>query len=98
MSVCNVRPCITEPERVKLSRVESYFEGVDLAYPASRAAAARACPGTSLLMADGEVDLGALVVGIRADTVVDAHDLYVELRNTLPIGAVGDPMQSEGDA
>lgn len=88
---------MTERERVKLSRVEAYFESLDV-YPASRAAAAEACADVTLLMADGEANLGELIADIRADTVVDANDLYVELQNALPVGAVGEPMQSEGDA
>lgn len=81
---------------MKLSRVESYLEG--LSYPATRAEAADACAGVTLLLADGEANLGALIEDIHADVVEDAADLHVELQNVMPIEAVGEPMQSEGDA
>jgi hypothetical protein len=81
---------------VKLSRVESTFEEFD--YPMTREAAAEACADVTVQMADGEANLGELVARIHDDTVVDSHDLYMELQGVLPIEAVGEPFQSEGDA
>jgi hypothetical protein len=81
---------------VKLSRVESTFEEFD--YPLSREAAAAACSDVTVRLADGDANLGDLIARIHDDRVTDAHDLYMELQNVLPIEAVGEPFQSDGDA
>lgn len=83
---------------VKLSRVESTFEALEFDYPVSREAAAAACSDVTVQLAEGDENLGELVARIRADRVADAHDLYMELQNVLPIEAVGEPFQSDGDA
>ncbi|SEO78748.1 hypothetical protein SAMN04487948_105139 [Halogranum amylolyticum] len=81
---------------VKLSRVESLFE--TLQYPVSREEAAAEFSDTRVQLADGEANLGELVSDARAESFHNPDELYAELNNTLPIEAVGEPGQSEGDA
>lgn len=81
---------------VKLSRVESLFE--TLQYPVSRTEAAETFSDTRVQLADGEANLGDLVSDARADSFHSPNELYAELNNTLPIEAVGEPGQSDGDA
>ncbi|MFB6129989.1 MAG: hypothetical protein ABEJ28_04105 [Salinigranum sp.] len=83
-------------ESVKLSRVASRF--AELTYPVSRETAAERFDGVDLLFADGDADLGGLISAIDADAFDSADDLFSDLQNELPIGAVGEPGQSEGDA
>ena len=83
-------------ESVKLSRIESQLE--TLSYPISRADAAAQFDDVTVLMADGEANLGRLVADAGSDRFDRAEDLYAELQNSLPIEALGEPGQSEGDA
>ena len=84
------------PERVKLSRVQSLFE--ELSYPVDRDEAAAEFDDVTLLYADGETNLGDLVADIDENRFESPDDLYTELQNTMPVEAVGEPGQSEGDA
>jgi hypothetical protein len=81
---------------VKLSRVESLFE--TLQFPVSRSEAATEFADTRVQLADGEANLGELLSDAHADSFHSPGELYAELNNTLPIEAVGEPGQSEGDA
>jgi hypothetical protein len=83
-------------ERVKLSRVESLFE--DLDYPVTRDDAAAEFVDVTVTFADGEANLGELVSEVGSDAFHGPDELYAELQNVLPIEAVGEPGQSEGDA
>ena len=83
-------------ERVKLSHVQTHFEGIS--YPVTRDDAATAFSDTTLLYADGEANLGELISEVGSDTFTDPEDLFVELQSTLPVEAVGEPGQSDGDA
>jgi hypothetical protein len=87
---------MTESERVKLSRVESAFERLD--YPVTRDDAAAEFADVTLTYADGESNLGALVSELGSDAFHGPDELFAELQNALPIEAVGEPGQSEGDA
>ncbi|WP_277555605.1 hypothetical protein [Halobaculum limi] len=80
---------------VKLSRVESLFG--ELSYPVSRAEAAEEFADVTVEFADGEGNLGEYVGECRSDRFEDAQDLHTSLQNVLPIEAVGEPGQSEGD-
>ncbi|WP_129116807.1 DUF5789 family protein [Halegenticoccus tardaugens] len=84
------------PETVKLSRVESLFERLD--YPTTRDAAAARFDDVTVLFADGEANLGRLVSETNSDAFDGPDELAAELNNALPIEAVGEPGQSEGDA
>ncbi|EMA03590.1 hypothetical protein [Haloferax denitrificans] len=83
-------------ETITLGRVESLLE--DLSYPVSRRDAATSLDGVTVLMADGNADLGELVGNCLTAEFADAKDLYYELNNAMPIEALGEPGQSDGDA
>ncbi|MFB6103388.1 MAG: hypothetical protein ABEJ73_12600 [Haloplanus sp.] len=87
---------MSESERVKLSRVESVFERLD--YPVTRDDAAAEFVDVTVTFADGEANLGELVSEVGSDAVHGPDELYAELQNVLPVEAVGEPGQSEGDA
>lgn len=70
----------------------------DLDYPLSREAAADACEGVTLLLADGTEALADVIRDSGADRFDSAEDLESEVMSTLPQHAVGEPYQSEGDA
>ncbi|GAB6878278.1 hypothetical protein JCM17823_05520 [Halorubrum gandharaense] len=81
---------------VKLSRLDARLD--EQTYPAEREALVERLAGTTLLFADGEADLGDLIAEIDQETFVDAGDLVSALQNVLPVEAVGEPGQSDGDA
>jgi hypothetical protein len=81
---------------VNLSRVED--ELADHAYPLARADLAESCAGTTVLFADGDADLGDLVADIDQERFESAEDAFAALQNVLPIEALGEPGQSDGDA
>jgi len=83
-------------ERVKLSRVESLFEQLD--YPVTRDDAAAEFADVTVTFADGEANLGELVSEVGSDAFHGPDELFAELQHVLPIEAVGEPGQSEGDA
>ncbi|ADJ16157.1 DUF5789 family protein [Halalkalicoccus jeotgali] len=80
---------------VKLSRVDDELEA--LSYPIPRDDAAVELDGVTVLLADGEVNLGELVSETDSDTYRSAEGLKTELHNSLPREAVGEPYQSEGE-
>ena len=81
---------------VKLNEVESEFSKLD--YPVTRAAAVQYYEGVTLLLADGEADLGDLIAETGSSEFESPNDLYTDIQNVLPVEAVGEPGQSEGDA
>ncbi|MFP8888151.1 hypothetical protein ACLI4U_00050 [Natrialbaceae archaeon A-CW2] len=83
------------PDSIKLSRLEPAL--ADLSYPVSRADAAAAFDGTTLLLADGEADLGKLVAETGTERYESREELQYSLHNTLPVEAVGERYQSEGE-
>jgi hypothetical protein len=83
-------------ERVKLSRVETLFEELD--YPVTRDDAAAEYVDVTVTFADGEANLGELVSEVGSDAFHGPDELYAELQNVLPVEAVGEPGQSDGDA
>ncbi|MFC4246700.1 hypothetical protein ACFOZ7_06775 [Natribaculum luteum] len=80
---------------VKLSRVDSVLE--ELEYPISREAAADELGDVTLLLADGEANLGGTIARSEGDSFESRDDLEDELYNVLPRRAVGEPYQSEGE-
>lgn len=84
------------PRTVKLSRLESVLAA--LAYPIDRADAAAQLDDVTVLVADGEVDLGGQVAALPSERFASVEDLTADLYAALPIEAVGEPGQSEGDA
>ncbi|KTG07579.1 DUF5789 family protein [Haloferax profundi] len=83
-------------DRIKLSRVEPVLEGIT--YPTTRRDAAAAFDGVTVLLADGNADLGEVIRGCFTDEFADSRELYYELNMAMPIEAVGEPGQSDGDA
>lgn len=80
---------------VKLSHVQAALD--QLSYPVTRTEAATELDDVTLLMADGEANLGRLVSETTPDTYESVSDLESELHNVLPREAVGEPYQSEGE-
>lgn len=83
-------------DRVKLSRVESAFEGLE--FPVTRDDAAAELVDMTVIFADGEANLGELVSEMGSDAFHGPDELHSELQNVLPVEAVGEPGQSDGDA
>ena len=69
----------------------------ELEYPIDRADAAAELSDVTLLLADGEADLGELIPNMTSDTFETTDDIETELHNVLPRSAVGEPYQSEGE-
>lgn len=80
---------------VKLSRVQRVFAELD--YPTSRETAASRFEDVTLLLADGETNLGATVGDLPTERFDTADDLEAEVYGSLPRNAVGEPYQSEGE-
>lgn len=80
---------------VKLDELEPVLQELD--YPAAREATAERFEDVTLVLADGEENLGALVAGSGDDTFESVDDLEEEVLNLLPRHAVGEPYQSEGE-
>ena len=80
---------------VKLSRIEDTLESLE--YPVEREAAATELADVTVLLADGEVNLGELISETASDRFDSVDDLESELHNALPREAVGEPYQSEGE-
>ncbi|WP_440764914.1 DUF5789 family protein [Natronorubrum sp. DTA7] len=83
------------PQDVKLNGLVNVLD--DLEYPISQDEAAEQCDGVTLVLADGEENLGELVANSNGDTFASMDDLETEVFNLLPRHAVGEPYQSEGE-
>ena len=70
----------------------------DVNYPIDRTAAAEEFADVTLVLADGEADLGNLISETTNERFDSAADIETALHNVLPRRAVGEPYQSEGDA
>ena len=81
---------------VKFSRIEESLEELD--YPIEQGVAVDEFSNVTLLLADGEANLGDLVSKIDRETFESGADIESALHNVLPREAVGEPYQSEGDA
>ncbi|SDK71876.1 DUF5789 family protein [Natronorubrum texcoconense] len=69
----------------------------NLEYPISRDEAAEQCDDVTLVLADGEENLGEIVADSSGETFASMDDLETEVFNLLPRHAVGEPYQSEGE-
>ncbi len=83
-------------DRIKINRVKNVLERTD--YPQPRTDAAAEFDDVTLIFADGEANLGELIAQANRETFNSADDLSTELNNVMPIEAVGEPGQSDGDA
>ena len=82
--------------RLTLDRCRGVLEL--LSYPISREDAGRILSHVTLQYADGEEPFAAAVGRTPSDHFLSVDDLELELFMSLPIDAVGEPGQSEGDA
>ena len=80
---------------VHLNDIEPVLE--ELEYPISRESVAERCDDVTLVLADGEENLGDLVAESGGDEFSSMDDLENEIFNLLPRHAVGEPYQSEGE-
>ncbi|WP_458206945.1 DUF5789 family protein [Haladaptatus sp. NG-SE-30] len=80
---------------VKFSHLASTLQQLD--YPVSRSEATAELDDVTLVLAEGEENLGELVSQTEQETYRSAEDLEVEVNNVLPREAVGEPYQSEGE-
>ncbi|WP_306056473.1 DUF5789 family protein [Natronococcus wangiae] len=80
---------------VKLSRIDATLETLE--YPIDADAAASELEDVTLLLADGERNLGELIERSPSDRFESVNDIETELHNVLPREAVGEPYQSEGE-
>ncbi len=80
---------------VKLSRVEAALS--ELSYPVTRNDAATELDDVTVLFADGEANLGGVVSETGSDSFESVDELESEVYGALPIEAVGEPGQSEGE-
>jgi hypothetical protein len=83
-------------EQLKLTQVGDRFGTLE--YPLSRKAAASHFEAVTLVLADGEANLGAVIADCHADSFASAQELFEEFNAALPIEALGEPGQSDGDA
>ena len=79
----------------KLSRIDAVLADHD--YPTTREGAASAFDDVTLLLADGETNLGGTVRDLPTDEFASADELQAEVFGALPRSAVGEPYQSEGE-
>ena len=89
-----VRDTVTT--QIKINRVKNVLS--QSSYPLGREAAASRFDDVTLLFADGQTNLGELIARTDRDDFDSADDLCTELNNVMPIEAVGEPGQSDGDA
>lgn len=82
-------------DTVKLNELTELLETLD--YPIDRAAAIEAIGDAILQYADGEERLTAVLERSTVDTYRDLADLESEIRGNVPVEAVGEPGQSEGE-
>ncbi|MFW6321721.1 MAG: hypothetical protein ACOC0Z_07695 [Halohasta sp.] len=83
-------------DRIKLNRVGDLLGRID--YPIGRDDAASEFDDVTLVLADGRANLGEMIGRSDREEFGSADDLQTELNNVMPIEALGEPGQSEGDA
>mgnify|MGYP006293389109 CR=1 FL=1 len=81
---------------VRLNKLRPVIEALE--YPIGKEAAREKLADVRLLYADGEEPLKDVLARANTDTFDDPDDIEAEIYNNLPIEAVGEPGQSEGDA
>jgi hypothetical protein len=81
---------------VKLNQLHAVIGELD--YPISKANARDELSDVTLLFADGEEPLPDVVSRSNVERYGTVDDLETEIFNHLPVRAVGEPGQSEGDA
>lgn len=82
-------------EEVHLNELRTVIGPLD--YPISKEDAREELSGVTLLYADGDEELAAVVGRVNEETFEGIDDLETEIYNNLPVEAVGEPGQSEGE-
>lgn len=80
---------------VKLSRIDGALETLE--YPVSGEDAAGTLADVTLLLADGERNLGDVVDDCPGDSFDSQADLELAIYEYLPVDALGEPAQAEAD-
>jgi hypothetical protein len=80
---------------VTLSRIDETLETLE--YPVSREDAAGTLADVTLLLADGERNLGDVVDDCSGDSFDSQADLELEIYEYLPVEALGEPAKAEAD-
>lgn len=83
-------------ESVKLNRLDRTLATFD--YPLAREAAVRAGADVTLVLAEGETNLGETIAAATDTEFSSADDLHAAVMSHLPRNAVGEPFQSDGDS
>ena len=83
-------------KEVKLSHIGDTLESYD--YPIAREEAIEQGSSTTILLADGRQNLGEVIASSEMERFASPEELSTEVMSHLPIEAVGEPNQSEGDA
>ncbi|WP_332898409.1 MULTISPECIES: DUF5789 family protein [unclassified Haladaptatus] len=81
---------------VKLSRVDGTLS--ELSYPISRTDAMAELSDVTVLLADGEATIPSVMKQVPSAMYETVEELRNDLFMYMPIAAVGEPGQSEGDA
>lgn len=81
--------------RVKLNHLHVVLE--EVSYPISNAVARDAFDDVVLVYADGEESLSQVLARSNSDEHGSLDDLESEIYSNLPVEAVGEPGQSEGE-
>lgn len=79
----------------KLNELTAFLSTFD--YPVDRDEVVDRTRDVTIVLADGEQDMGSLLERSTADRFESENDLETEVFNLLPRNAVGEPYQSEGE-
>lgn len=80
---------------VKLNRIETVL--ADVEYPVSREALIEEYSDVTLILAEGEENLGDIISESSEDSFASLDEVTNEVMSLLPQHAVGEPYQSEGE-
>jgi hypothetical protein len=80
---------------VMLNRLRTVLDPLD--YPIPKNEAREVLTDVTLLYADGDEPLADVVGRANVEAFEDPEDLETEIYNNLPVEAVGEPGQSEGE-
>ncbi len=83
------------PDEVRLNRIREWLEPLE--YPLSKADARERAADITIRYADGEEPLADVIARSNADPFESVEDLESEIYSNLPVEAVGEPGQSEGE-
>ncbi|MFC7132821.1 MULTISPECIES: DUF5789 family protein [Salinibaculum] len=80
---------------IRLNELETVLSGVE--FPATREKLVSEWEDVTLVLADGEENLGNVLAESSDDVFESKNDVSTEVMNLLPREAVGEPYQSEGE-